>query len=371
MSVPKYQQIYKQLAQRIADGAYVSGDRVPSEKELAQAYGVSRITSKRALEILSKEQYIQRIPGKGSFVCGTLPEKPAAAPVPRRIGVVLDGLGSFSRVLVTLEARAEKSGCFLVPRVTYGRSDCEENAIEALTGLGVDGIVLMAAHGEQIMPSVMKLVLGHTPFVMVDRLLKGIPAPFVGTDNFHSAARATDYLLELGHRSISFLTRRYKNTLNLENRVDGFVKSHAAHGVSINEETWVTDIESVEPDGQTPEHIGRDIEKIQSVLRAHREVTCFFAAEYVIAELAEKAAADMGLRIPEDISILCFDAPANFIGESFFTGVVQREVQIADTAMDLMLGQLAEGPLDTAQPVYFDADLVSGRSTAPVRLRQP
>lgn len=44
------------------------GDRVLSEAEICDKYNVSRISSKRALDELSKEGYIRRISGKGSFV---------------------------------------------------------------------------------------------------------------------------------------------------------------------------------------------------------------------------------------------------------------------------------------------------------------
>ena len=62
-----YKMIYNELFNQISQGFYKIGDKLPSEKELSDLYSVSRITSKRALEELEKENFIKRVRGKGSF----------------------------------------------------------------------------------------------------------------------------------------------------------------------------------------------------------------------------------------------------------------------------------------------------------------
>ncbi|MGE5675081.1 MAG: GntR family transcriptional regulator, partial [Mycobacterium leprae] len=52
---PMYEQIYIELRDAIHSGRYQPGDRVPSEKELAEQYGVSRITTKKALEMIAAD----------------------------------------------------------------------------------------------------------------------------------------------------------------------------------------------------------------------------------------------------------------------------------------------------------------------------
>lgn len=69
MAKPKYLQIYEQIYKNIETGFYQPGAKLPSEKELSQNYAVSRITSKKALEMLADQGYIVRQPGRGSFVC--------------------------------------------------------------------------------------------------------------------------------------------------------------------------------------------------------------------------------------------------------------------------------------------------------------
>ena len=64
-----YERIYADLLAKIQNGDYQPGDRLPSEKESAELYGVSRITAKKAMDMLAKEKKISREPGRGSFVC--------------------------------------------------------------------------------------------------------------------------------------------------------------------------------------------------------------------------------------------------------------------------------------------------------------
>ncbi|GJM83062.1 hypothetical protein HMSSN139_55580 [Paenibacillus sp. HMSSN-139] len=59
-SKPMYEKIFDDVKRQILDQSYKPGDRIPSEKELAEEYQVSRITSKRALEMLAAEHIIVR-----------------------------------------------------------------------------------------------------------------------------------------------------------------------------------------------------------------------------------------------------------------------------------------------------------------------
>jgi GntR family transcriptional regulator len=64
--------MHRQLAQRlraaIADGVYKPGERIPTEPELIQRYGVSRITARQAVDHLVREGRVIRKQGKGTFV---------------------------------------------------------------------------------------------------------------------------------------------------------------------------------------------------------------------------------------------------------------------------------------------------------------
>ena len=63
-----YEQVVDQLMSQIEQGVYQAGDLLPSEKELVELTGVSRVTIRQALRILSEAGYIETLQGKGSRV---------------------------------------------------------------------------------------------------------------------------------------------------------------------------------------------------------------------------------------------------------------------------------------------------------------
>ena len=73
--VPKYVQIQNYILQKIQDGVFTVGDRIPSEAELSRQFDVSRITVNAAIKELASSRVVERIQGKGTFVLS--PEKGA------------------------------------------------------------------------------------------------------------------------------------------------------------------------------------------------------------------------------------------------------------------------------------------------------
>lgn len=65
---PAYTQVADDIRQRILDGALQSGDRLPSESELMNDYGVSRIVVRMAMEALQNEGLVVKQQGRGTFV---------------------------------------------------------------------------------------------------------------------------------------------------------------------------------------------------------------------------------------------------------------------------------------------------------------
>ena len=65
---PIYQQIKKTIADRISNGDWAAGQKLPSENELVSALDVSRMTINRALRELTQQGLINRVHGLGSFV---------------------------------------------------------------------------------------------------------------------------------------------------------------------------------------------------------------------------------------------------------------------------------------------------------------
>lgn len=67
--IPSYVKIQNYILDKIQQGVYGVGDKIPSENELAQLFSVSRVTANMAIKELSITGVVERIKGKGTFVC--------------------------------------------------------------------------------------------------------------------------------------------------------------------------------------------------------------------------------------------------------------------------------------------------------------
>jgi GntR family transcriptional regulator len=64
----RYRAVADELEKRITGGPLEAGRRLPGEHELAQTFGVSRVTVRAALALLERKGLVQRRPGAGTFV---------------------------------------------------------------------------------------------------------------------------------------------------------------------------------------------------------------------------------------------------------------------------------------------------------------
>lgn len=66
--IPIYLQIRESIYNKIVNGEYRAGDKLPSEDKLSETFGVSRMTVNKALMELVNQEYLVRTQGKGTFV---------------------------------------------------------------------------------------------------------------------------------------------------------------------------------------------------------------------------------------------------------------------------------------------------------------
>jgi GntR family transcriptional regulator len=80
--VTRYHQVAAVMRSRISEGHYGPGQALPSEQALAQEFGYSTETVRRALDQVQKEGWIDRIQGRGTFV------RPRALPLENTLGTI-------------------------------------------------------------------------------------------------------------------------------------------------------------------------------------------------------------------------------------------------------------------------------------------
>ncbi len=118
-----------------------------------------------------------------------------------------------------------------------------------------------------------------------------------------AAQCGVDYLFEPGQQEISFMSTRIENTSTIEDRPEGFIRSHAEHGVALDRDRWIIGLTN------TLDSVNDDIGDAKKHLEQHPEITAIFAEEFNIAIIAQEAARQSGKRVPEYLSIISIDCP--------------------------------------------------------------
>ena len=354
-----YEHIYSELLEDIKQKKYQARDRLPSEKELAEKYKVSRITAKKAMEMLAEKKYIIRNPGRGSFVSDMIDElldsnhsleveETKGKCLNKIISVIFDTFGSDfgSELLKSIEQECRRQKYDMLFCCTYGSIDVENEAIHRALQLGASGMILMCAQGEIYNSTILRLALNEFPLVLVDRQMKGIQIPCIKTDNYSATKELTDMLIKKGHKRLCFVSHASMNTSTINERYSGFVdcilKYDDVSGIFAKINTY----------NPAPENIGKeykefDFREIKTILETNDECTAFLAAEHKIGVLLGRVMKELSIAK----EIVSFDG-LEFIydKENPMTHIKQDESKIGKTAVevlnDIIQGEKREGNIN-------------------------
>ena len=366
-SEPLYMQIYRQLLADIKFGKYAKNQRLPTEKALSEQYFVSRITSKKALNMLAEENVIIRIKGKGSYVSPYF-QKNLSSKKGRLIGVLFTSfLDSYGKLIYqTIEQRCKDNKMLCVFHLTQENQHLEKQCINEMIEHDVSGIIIKPVHGAYYNDKVLNLILEGFPIVVIDRELRGIHTNFVGTDNVAAAKAAVDFLIQKGHKKIGVYSTPPLKTSSLEDRING-ARQSVDNAPGTQAFVFAKVFSNSYRDG-SPESYEKDMQAIIDHIRDNRGITAAFAANLQTAVLVKKSIQKMGLRIPEDISMICFDSPAashnKAENETYeFTHIRQDEQLIGEAAFDLLQTLIFGQNYGEAVKITIPFSIVPGLST--------
>ncbi len=193
------------------------------------------------------------------------------------------------------------------------------------------------------------------PFVVVDtegEQPAGVPT--VGSNNWSGGLSATRHLLALGHRRVAIVSGP-SDVLCSRARIDGYRSAHDEAGVEVDP-TLVRYGDFYVPGGY---------EHGKALLSRPDRPTAIFAGSDMQALGVLRAARELGLRVPEDLSVVGYDdlPLAGWIGPELTT-VHQPLHEMAGTATRMLL-DLARGDRPVNQRLDLATELVVRESTAP------
>lgn len=349
MKKTQYAKIYFDLIESIQAGQLKEGDQLPTELELAKTYGVSRITSKKALDLLAQENKIVRIAGKGSFVQSGAKTHFHNKTASHLIGVAISGFSAAfgDDILDGIQQACAEYNNLMVLTSSYNNQESELQEISRLIKMGVSGLILMPFYSPSYNPIILENLLNDFPMVMIDRYLPGLSVPYVGTDNERSAKDITEYLFEKGHKNIAFFSTMCTTTA-IQERINGYMNAYAHSKFPLDFNLIATDLKCTMPGMGTPEIINEDLNRARNLIQENPQVTAVIAADHGVARLLQIALNQLGKRIPEDFSLICYDQPTELFLGQHYTHVQQDQHAIGYKAAQLLFETIEhKAPLQT------------------------
>ena len=271
----------------------------------------------------------------------------------RILGVMIPDLRNpfFSDVVSGIQGRAAELGFRVLFNTGERQPDLEENAIESLLELRVDGLILAA-------PRVEDRVIAHAgrwvPIVVLNRNAPDDTCDSVTNDNIAGAGLAVEHCAGLGHRRIALIEGGAG--VAARTRHEGYLRAMRRLGLADHILT---------AQGAHNEEGGR--RGAQELLRAESVPTAIFASNDLCAIGALDALEEAGLSIPDDVSLVGFDnTTLAALRHISLTSINQPGGDMGRSAVD-RLSERIDGERTTQRHDVVAPSLVARSTTGPPR----
>ncbi len=320
---PIYYQLSELIKEMVVQGKLEPGDQLPPEDRLSEEYAVSRKTVRQTLNKLSKEGYVNRLKGKGTFISSAFRRK-------KVISVVLtrDFSMGYHRSINDLLGGIIISGCPAGCEIRLSTCDQIEDVLEQQkAGRGdICGFILLRYRKD------MEKWLQQIKKTGAPVLLEGISLKsenYVDIDNEAPMRKAVEYTAGLGHRKIGLLS----------------VSPGFSHHFDIRRKAAIAAIKEFtgvfNPDWDFQFSVlgleKTEIEAEKILLRKNLP-TAFIGLGDIFSMGFIKKAQSMGFRIPQDFSVTGFeDLPETAIMNPPLTTFRQDYFSLGKTSVERLL----------------------------------
>lgn len=272
------------------------------------------------------------------------------------IGLLISDIQNpfFTAVVRGVEDVALRRGYHLFLCNTDEDPGREEEYVTELAKKRVDGLIVAPAAARH--NHVRWLETLNTPFVFVDREVEGVEADAIRADNFLGMKMAVEHLVGLGHERIGIISGPLDKASGYE-RHRGFETALAAAGLDL-------EVELVRfGDFKTPSGYRRATELLQLPIPP----TALIAANNQMTLGALLAIRELGLSIPDDISVIGFDdmewAP---LADPPLTTVAQPTYEMGVKSAQMLLDKIEETADGAPSRILLKTTLMERKSTAAI-----
>lgn len=232
----------------------------------------------------------------------------------------------FSQAINGVESVAQKKGYHVLIYLTHEDFNKEKAILQILRSGRVDGILLSVSNTTHDAAHLQVAVKAGMPLVLFDRLFGNIDVPTVTTDNDRVSYTATRHLIENGCRNVAFFSIGDQLSITTA-RQKGYLRALEERGLPQN---LVTLNFSNSDDN-------KNRETIRKILSAEKRPDGIFAAVEILAINTYEVCKELGIRIPEDLKIVCFsNLSASVLFHPPLTTIVQPAYEMGGEAAGIL-----------------------------------
>jgi DNA-binding LacI/PurR family transcriptional regulator len=350
--IPQYFQLQTWLIGQIEQGIFKPHDKIPTEEEITQETGMARATIRQAIQNLVNMGYLYRKRRLGTFVLS----QTAGSGKNRIVGVLVHDIRSgyapeLLRGIGDEAARCNYSVILCNTDDLFSRADFHANQ---LIQQDITGLIFMpaAAPPEKNRQLIEKFHQQNIPVVLFDREIPDYSHDIVITDNYQGAYDLTSYLIAMGHRNIAItLSTSFSSE---RARLAGYKQALADHTLSVNPALLFTIEERF---------IEKQYQQYARIILAERKkFTALFAGNDPIAYILYKAAAEMGVAIPSELSLVGYDDLAFSSAHPMDLTTVHQPIYEMGCESMRLLVQRIDGLTGPPQTIVLGSHLVERRS---------
>lgn len=298
-------------------------------KDIARDLGVSLMTVSKALRSHSdiSEQTRARVL-KRMRELNYQPDWIARSMVTGRtylIGLVLPDLmhSFFAEVAMGVSRRLQPLGYQAVIANTQEDSEIEKRDIALLAARKVDGLIIASAQRQRAAQTLRALDRAGTPYVLIDRMVPGVTANYVGAKDEEIGAIATEHLIAQGARRIAHIRGPAVSTGR--GRLRGYRRALRRSGMEVRADYIVS--------GEWGDRGGYDA--MLRLLALEPRPDAVFCYNDPVAAGAIQAALENRVRVPEEIAIIG-------VGNVHYSDLLRVPLSTVDQSSALMGERAAE-----------------------------
>lgn len=270
------------------------------------------------------------------------------------VGVVIPELNNIfcAEVITGMEDILRSKGYATIVCDCRTNPDLEREALDFLTRKRVDGIICMPVDTTGAQLEGFRRT--GKPIVLIDRKIQGLPCDHVLVDNERASRDAVELLIREGHRCIGIIGGP-RGISTARERLAGYCEGLRENGISPQERLVY----------QGDYTIQGGVDAVEALVKRNPDMTAVFVANYEMTMGAVIGVNEMGLRIPEELSLIGFDnIPFARACSPTLTVVQQPTREIAQEAAELILERLLASGKDEKEPVIkkLQTQLFMGRS---------